>query len=324
MRVGLYAREWSMAMDEVRRGLLALDHEPVWRRHSVYRLGDIEPFDLVFTVGFDGPGRLVREDYSSRGVPVITMDTPWLGHAAGGPRPDPESDLWRLSLGDAAWLFPGPAPADRAEMLGAMPVFSRGRRGSSVLVCGQVVGDAAHTIESEQDLRTWAAEVLGRIRDQVDKPVVWRPHPAQRIVVDGYDDLSEGPLSEALRSAFAVVTISSGAGLEALQAGVPVVGLGPSPYSHLAAKIRNLPKLGPPDKGEVADLCARLAYQHWTRDDLADGSAVGLFLRLALGEDLWPEGRPAAPTTVEPSVETAEIESEPAPKRTRRRKKRAG
>lgn len=321
MRIGLYSREWQMAMEEARCGLAGLGHDCHWRRHSVYAPGDVEPFDLVLTVGFKGPGALIASDYRRRGIPVIVMDIPSVPTPPGG-------SLWRLSLGGHDWLFPSGPGFERAAKLGLGLFFAPGRRGSSVVVLGQTPGDAAHDLPSDAAVVKWAEGVVARCREQLDAPIVWRPHPSTpSLRPGGFDAVSLGPLEDTLRSAYAVVTISSGAGLVALRHGVPVVALGPCVYSHLAGDIKHLPRLKPPARDDVEDLFARLAYQHWSREELRDGSAMTLYLKLAFGEPVeWPKApapvpidKPSEPTEVAP-VESAASEK---PKARRGRKKKA-
>lgn len=327
MRIGVYAREWQMAAAESHKGFTRLGHQPHFRRHSVFKSGDTEDFGAVLTVGFGEPGSIVAEAYRAKGVPVITMDAPWLAGKVGMPVPDPAGDVWRLSLGGHDWLFPAGCPADRAQLFGAEPSYSPGRRGSKVLVCGQIPGDSAHRLGSVGAVTDWGVAILEELRNQYEAPYIWRAHPGAPAVrppgYDGYSDPAE-PLEADLRSAYALVTISSGAGAEALLAGVPVVALGPCAYDHLAVKIKGLPRLKPPKRDNVADFGARLAYQHWTRAEIDSGKPLELFLKIAAGEEIkWPTPKAPPPEAPKPKPREAAAPSKatPAtpPKRNRRK-----
>lgn len=311
MKVGIYARGNQLAATEALNGLAGLGHSCVRRQPGVYRRGEVEKFDLVLVVGFGGSAAQVASDYRGEKVPVIEMDVPSVHPLRPG-------SFWRLSLGGPHWLIPEGPTTLRSEALGLEPLFSPGRRGSSILICGQAAGDAAHDLSTGAAIVAWAEGIAKRCREQVDKPLVWRPHPADTSLrPQGFDAVSLGPLEDALATAHAVVTISSGAGLVALRRGVPVVATGPAVYGHLAQEIKHLPKLPPPSKDRVADLFARLAYQHWTRDELQSGAPMKIFMDLAFGRSVaWPQPIAPAPSTDKPS---------PAPKKRKppaRRRKR--
>lgn len=320
MRVGLYMRAGQLCASGLHAGLEALGHVPVYRRPLFKGLSDCEPFDVVVTLGWKGVAGIIRKSYARRGVPAVVVDAPWFGPYGAG--------LWRLSAGDdPGWLFPEGAPPARATKLRALPRFTRKRPApdAPVLLCGQVPGDAAHDLPSKAAVVFWAEETLAAIRLQVDRPVIWRSHPAAPVVVSGVDAVSdpEEPIAEAVAGCYAVVTVSSGTGLDALAAGVPVVATGFPAYGGLASTLDGLRKIAPPPLVGVQDLFSRLAYQHWGEDEMATGAGLELFLDLAAGKaPEWPTP-PPAPTPKRAKAPPTKTKK-PARKRARKPPARKG
>lgn len=305
MRIGVYARGGQMAAAEVVQGLQALGHRADFRRPLFKGPSDCEPFETVFVLGWKGTAKLIREQYAARDVPVVVMDSPWFGPFG--------ADLWRLSAGEGpSWLFPAGCPSTRAEKLKALPRFTAQRvpADAPVLLCGQVPGDAAHELPSADAVAEWAKSTAADIQALLDRPVVWRPHPAvaglapnaaHAIPGASYSDPQQESIGEALGSCYALVTVSSGAGLDALARGVPVVATGEPAYADLAGSIRDLPKIKPPRLDQVQELFSRLAFQHWAKDELARGGGLGHFLKLAAGEEIaWPNKAAPPPEPEKP------------------------
>lgn len=162
------------------------------------------------------------------------------------------------------------SPSDRWQALKTAVAPWR-TDGEHVLLCGQVPWDASvqHT-----DHVTWCRETAQAILDITNRPVRFRPHPAQPAAVDMADlevELSNAnSLQDDMKNAWAVVTFNSNAGVEATLAGVPafVADSGAMGYSILN---RSLEALCEPAMPERTQWLHDLAYTQWTLNELSRG-----------------------------------------------------
>lgn len=274
MRIALYGRVGYGPLDSLAEGARGrLD--VVWRRDAVFTSDQVESFDLVAVHGLRGASAEIRDAYAAKGVPVLVLDLP---HLRG-------TDQVRLSLGSHDWLPEFDCPPQRLRALDLRPPELKKTSRPEVLVLGQLPGDSQHGLSSRQ-LESWARAQLEAIEAQTSKKVAWRPHPEAPRPLPGFHRFADPskPLDEDLARARAVVTYNSTAGLEALIAGVPVIAEGPCVYAPLSKEIRDLQRIKAPAVEEVQALLQRIAFTQWTRDELADGTALAFTLACIAGE----------------------------------------
>jgi hypothetical protein len=139
------------------------------------------------------------------------------------------------------------------------------------------------------------------------------------------------PFAEALRDAWAVVTISSNSGHEALLAGVPVFCDSRAMYAALAnTSLAALEEPHFPAPAELRRYLARVAYAQWTLAEIETGAPIRFLLDASRG--VWPDCEPVsdaapAPAVPSPAAEplrtTAARPEVPSGRNARRRARRA-
>lgn len=319
MRVILYARPGqgagasalASAPAALAVGCAALGHSVLWRRPGVFTPDQMEPCDAVGVVGLQGGQGVVARAYAARGVPVVIADLPRLRHVAG------TVGLYRDSL---QWM---PAAGDPVRGATMDPGVLAEREPRTILVCQQLPGDAAHGMDARA-CAAWTADTVARIAAVTDgksMPVVVRPHP----ITAAAEGAPLPPLRDALATAAAVVTYNSGAGLEALLAGVPVVADPSACYAPWTVPLASLGDPRPIPAAARADLLARVALTQWTLAEITSSEALRVVLHgetpqapEATGLDVsTPHDTPSEPPQPSPDAD-APVEAPVKRPRTRR------
>jgi len=219
---------------------------------------------------------MVYEQYRARGVDVWILELPRLRMASGK-----DANMETLSYGlyrnTLHWL--PLATGNRVSVFGPI----KRRKKDYVLVCGQKQNDTSHNMDADGMAR-WAEGAVAVAR-QYGLPVIYRPHPRsvgtirQSFGADGYSDPAEETMRGALWKAAAVVVYNSTAGVDAIDAGVPVLY---TAQPESCAYHQYAAPLGSPIKTLTAverETCLlRFGATQWTREQLADGTALGCAL----------------------------------------------
>ena len=171
------------------------------------------------------------------------------------------------------------SPADRFEALG-IEIQPMREGGEYVLVAGP------HRLEPSLtcDRIEWAKQVVEKIREHTDKPIVYRPFPGiteQRNPGIEGTELSRKPLEEDLTGATALVTHNSNIVVPALLEDIPVFTTGVSIADKVAYK--DLSLLSNPDllkqsneehETDRLQLLHDLAYAQWNLEEISNGDPL--------------------------------------------------
>lgn len=163
-------------------------------------------------------------------------------------------------------------PRDR--LAGAPEIKPWRQNGAHIVLAGLSAKGAA---SSGLKPLVWEHDIISRLKRVTGRSIVYRPKPswtsAQPIPGTIFSP-PEQPLSEVLADAWALLTLHSNAALDALAAGVPVraqEGLA-SVMSMASVECVEFP----PCNGDREQLFADIGYCHWTRHEIADGTALAL------------------------------------------------
>jgi len=158
--------------------------------------------------------------------------------------------------------------ADRFEKFG-MKIKAPNFAGKYVLVCPSSAG-----IHNYLDRPNWTNETMEQIKRYTDRPIRLRHKPRGR----GTSGPSEAkvPLSEDLKEAWCVVTSCSIAAVEAMCEGVPVFCHEKSFATAVAGT--ELSDIENPYYGGPEPWLYSLAYQQFTPDEFANGTAVEILM----------------------------------------------
>jgi hypothetical protein len=280
VRVVIHARRGDGNIEAFATGCQAAGYRATWLRPSLWNAKDdlVPTASAVLVHGMSGNAHQIHAAYRAIGVPVWILDLPRLREELLG---------IGLFLNSFQWL---PEQIVREPVTG--PLLAE-RTPEVALVCGQKAGDFAHGMDAGE-LEQWARYTIARVRVITKLPVVYRPHPLDRVAMplDGYgaDEWSPAatPLLEELQRAALMVTHNSTAGWEAIAAGVPVFATDPAcayreyalPASEQMLRIR---ELEPPRRLEAL---GRAASSQWTMYELARPDVI----RHLFGVESLPEG----------------------------------
>jgi hypothetical protein len=268
VRITCFHRTGDPALSALAEGARAVGHVVKVLPGKYWRPGELdETAETVIVVGLHGSAHRLRDLYAGRGVPVWVMDLPRLRQSGA---------LAGFTFHGLHWL-PAATPELRTPVT---PGVLADRTPSRVLVVGQVPGDAAHGLDLDE-LREWTRVTIADLRSRTDLPIHYRSHPKVadlgKFDVDGYDRAPS--IREALQDTACVVTYNSTVGWDAIDAGVPVVALGPREdvgYADyvtmgLPASIADVPAL---DADRRLEALQRVAATCWTLEELSSGAAA--------------------------------------------------
>lgn len=243
------------------------------RRHGVEVRDDQRqrPADIVVLWGWKRPS--VIEQAQRQGSAILVMER---GHLQ--PRMVLASLGWNGLAGRATYAKATDGGERWRKMHAEKLRDWRLDRDGFALLCGQVDGDA-----SLRDLvggfPAWAQRQTDALR-HAGWRVVYRPHPLSRqgagaFCPDGAEMDRGGTLDAALAGAGACVTYNSTAGVEAVLAGVPTVATDAGSMAWPVASHEAGPQ---PLPSVRTGWCHDMAWTSWTRDEIADGTAVDALL----------------------------------------------
>lgn len=286
MLLAVYARTGRPGSDALIQGARVAG-VPVVQQRPIFAEaeGALHGVTAVVLDGIKGDKARIRDRYRALGVPVYILELPRLRAASGPDQTDATRimGLYRDTLHDLPVRI-----GNRAVVGGVIA----DRTPTYTLVCGQKPDDASHGMDADACAR-WARAVIPLVRLQYGLPVCYRPHPravkwhdpAETFGADRVSAPMEETIREALAGAAALVTWNSTTGVDAIDAGVPVL-YGAAPvdcaYAPYAARIGEPLRIL--TSGEREACLLRFAACQWTREQLEDGTAVRC---LFLGAD-WP------------------------------------
>lgn len=285
-RIAVFGRNTRPGVAALLEGAVAAGLRVVNQRQIFSRNDPLLDVDAVVVDSVVSAGAEIRDAYVAAGRPVYILELPRL-RAASGPDRNVGTRLFGLYLNSLHYL--PPRIGNVARVGGRL---DEPRPGASVLVVGQKPGDTQHGMNAGACAQ-WARETVAMARSQFDAPVTYRPHPRAIGFHDptepfGADEVSL-PAFETIRDALArasvLVTYNSTAGVDAIDAGVPVVYTAPAefvcyaPYaSPFGYPVRVL------TEGERRTFLLRCASQCWTIEQLRSGEA----LRCLFFGEPWP------------------------------------
>ena len=229
--------------------------------------------DLAFVFGVKGKSADIIADHRMLKVPIVYLDK-GITRQKGK---NGHTEFTRVFLNGgspASYMMDRKWPSDRFDQL-KLKLGRRRKSGDFVLFLGS--SQKYHDFNKLVPAQDYAARMIGQIRRLTDQLVIFRPKPSDhdaKPVPGAAFSAGSTPLDELLARASLVVTHGSSAAVFAHLAGVPVISLGSSITSPVAAPDLEgvLAPFWPDD-----DLRRRWAnavgYCQWTTQELADGSA---------------------------------------------------
>lgn len=287
------------------------------------------PCDVVVMYGLANPKRRSRQGVLRTALhrehkgPIVVIESSligrsfkrrlpgWIAALRRRPlRPRQIHPYYRVAvggaLGDDADFGSENSPPDRWERLKSefgIELKPYRTQGDHILVCGQVPMDASLR---GVDVLEWLLDTAGAIRNVSSRPILIRLHPStrwryQQRVREAFASVpgvtispGERTLAEDLGAAWACVTYSSGAAVDALIAGVPPICLSTAGLAYGLCS-RDISDIERPKEPVREQFLYNLAYSQWTPTELADGTAWR-HIRPAVDRALaGTDGRPPSP-----------------------------
>lgn len=156
-------------------------------------------------------------------------------------------------------------------------------QGNHILICLQ-----RHGGWSMQGISTvdWVNDIIGKIRQHSDRPIVVRPHPGDKkiksILTISHKNIqvsSNLSLLDDFKTAWATIVYNSSPGVASLIEGIPTFITDPHPENSQTFGIANteLDKLENPLMPERQQWVERLSMCHWSFEELKSGDAWQFF-----------------------------------------------
>lgn len=255
LRSGDHYRASTFALGLERHGFVV---EQKWQRNP-------RPDDMLLLWNRSRGNEVIAEMYERAGAAVLIA----------------ENGFVRPERGKHYALFTGHHNGAGRWYVGDRPRFPIADRpwrtdGRHVLVLPQRgIGEQGIAMPS-----AWGKGVLERLERATDRPIVFRPHPGHR--KNGEPDTLERDLADA----WCAVTWGSGAGIKAIQAGVPVFHeferwIGAPAAARLDGQVEACET---PDREA---LWTRISWAQWSLDEIGSGEAFDGLLN-ARGDLLCP------------------------------------
>jgi hypothetical protein len=159
-------------------------------------------------------------------------------------------------------------PSDRFEALG-LAIGPWRTDGDHVVLCGQVPTDASVQHVAHE---AWLADTARALARATHRPILYRPHPlGPGRPVPGTTSSRGRSLEQDLEGAWACVTFSSNAAVDAALAGIPVFACDEGSMA-LAIANRDLSDIDRPAMPDREQWAFDLAYAQWTLEEFANGA----------------------------------------------------
>lgn len=220
--------------------------------------------DIACMVGVKS-NRLIKRCWGA-GVRTLMFDKGYVRQ--GWP-----NGYWRLSL-DAhhptdTTLHKRRYPADRFESLG-LTIKPWRRSGLQILFAGSSA--KYHEFNCLVDPTKYARRIIKQLRQQTDRPIIYRPKPSWRDAVRIRGSFYSGPkdtLESVLGNAHCVITHGSNICFEALLEGIPVITLGNGVSRRIGSSY--IDDVNNPIMGKREQWFHNLAYHQWTIAEMRSG-----------------------------------------------------
>lgn len=194
-------------------------------------------------------------------------DTPYFGRFDNADL-RPNNHYWRICKNKIHAEYLKGCKSDRFDKFN-IKIKAPNFKGHKILVCPSSAG-----IHAYLDRPNWTKETIEKIKRYTDRPIVIREKPRGR----GTSGPSEAtvPLSEDLKDAWVCVTSCSISAIESLCMGVPVICDDKSFAKEVGAQEFN--DIESPFFVGCEDWLYGLAYQQFTPEEIANGTAVEILL----------------------------------------------
>lgn len=261
---------------------------------------DIEPCDIAIQFGVakdrGNDHHVARTKIKQNAQNIIYLETPLLGRTISGKNSYPS---YRIGVNgflnnDGIFYVDGKIDKTRLEKLREISFFPKfagwkEHKKGNILILLQLPGDASLR---GQRISEWLADTIDEIRSFTPRHIAIRLHPAMSgkgkneffselgdLICKNYSNLfwSDGSktLDQDLSQAGVCISYTSGASIDAILLGVPVITVdeGNLAYEISSRKIEDLnsPRLA--SKEEVEDWLHKIANSQWTTKEIEDGTA---------------------------------------------------
>ena len=226
-----------------------------------------EPIENAMFWGFVNNNLNLVKKLETRKHQYWFTDTPYFGRFDNN-NLKPNNHYWRICKNGIHAPYIKNCKADRFEKFG-LKIKAPDFKGSYVLVCPSSSG-----IHNYLDRPNWTQETVEQIKRYTDRPIKIREKPRGR----GTSGPSEAtvPLSEDLKDAWCLVTSCSIAAVEAQCMGIPVICDEKSFAKEVGAQ--QLADIEDPFFVGCEDWLYSLAYQQFTPEEFADGTAIEILM----------------------------------------------
>ncbi len=208
--------------------------------------------------------QLIKQ-YQTKNIPFYFTDMPYWNRWNGSNR---DSCSWRIIPNALHCNWIKNYPGDRFKKLNIKMQEWR-KNGNHILIC-----PSSNTMNAFYNQNNWLSQTLAEIKTYTDRPIKIRNKPR--------NNKTSGPLAatipfdEDVKNAWAVVTLASIAGIEAICLGIPV-------FCHIASACSplgntNLSNIESPLLSDRTPLLNTLSYYQYTEKELKEKKLNDLIL----------------------------------------------
>lgn len=314
--IDIHVNHHNLDKEEKRR-IKNLDKELGIKRGVSYEYDEeYRPCDVAVFLGSWKPERTrtwhkTRTSIKQNADCFVIIETPLLGRQMFK-----KNEYHRVGVNgflnrDAYWGDNVDRPGDRFEALGLNYHGWKNKEdlGNNIVLALQLAGDASLR---NCNINEWCLDTVRELREHTDRPIEIRTHPGvsekgmgnheelfRQFAFENFKDVRfingrDIPWEEHLKSAYCVVSYSSGLSIDAVLNGYPVIACDEGNFAWNVAetKLKNIENLNLASNDEIQQWLHNLAYCQWTPDEMEQG---------IVWEHLYP--------SIEKVLETVKVEN---------------
>lgn len=245
---------------------------------SVKYFKQARPGELIMVSGTNEAAIRIMRECETKQIPFFHIDKGYIRNLKGLPRRFPMFYKFAFNHFHPTSYFQNkPKPPDRWEALGIE--FRHLSQGDYVLFAGS--SQRYCTLFDLGDASEYAQQIFRKIKKLTQHPILYRPKPSWKAArpIDGtvFSNL-DAPLFIELEKSFCLVTHGSGAAIEAILSGIPVIMLGDGIAKPMSGtSLKNLIAPALPSDEKRWQWCCDLAYCQWSHEEIVTGQFIDFF-----------------------------------------------
>ena len=238
--------------------------------------GPSQDTHVACTFGVKGKSLWIMRDHLAVGKSTLLLDKGYTRQKGNDEAGHTLYSRISINAGDPSdYMMLKKRSGDRWDQTKITPVEHQPKPSSgTVLICGSSA--KYHTFHGLEEPTQWAQNLIRKLLKMTRRHIIYRPKASAKLPpIQGASYSGPGSsIRDALRGCHVMITYGSGAAIDAMVAGIPIIALGKSVGSPVAEKeLENIETPFWPDPLLRSKWFNAVAYCQWTTEELRTGEA---------------------------------------------------